>query len=180
MNSLLKNSRGLILLAVVAAFAVLLVGLSKASAQPSGVVFEATGTATSTRAYLANGGTSTFQFDSNLASSGKIPNVQTIDAASLYLQVEASTTATSYSIAPQFSNNNIDWYGVASSSTNGANAFTAGATSYTWTPGTTATSSLVLLLPAIPAAHERVVVTATGAAGTAYMEVDLKKNPSTP
>lgn len=178
MSTLLKNNW--LVITAIALFAVALFGL-KASAQPSSVTFETTAVATTTRMFIGNGtATTTFQVDSNLSSSGKVPNVQTIDAASLYLQVEASTTATTYSITPQFSNNNIDWYGVASSSTNGANAFTASPTSYTWTPGTVATSTLVLLLPAIPAAHERVVLSAAGGAGAIYLEVDLKKNPQTP
>lgn len=180
MINTLKENAWIVALAVVTLLVLVFFGI-KAKAAPSAITFEATATATTTRAFLANGsGTVTFQLDSNLSSSGKLPNVITVDAASLYIQVEASTTATTYAIAPQFSNNNIDWYGVASSSTNGATAFTSAATSYTWTPGTVATSTLVLPLPAIPAAHERVIVTATGGAGAVYMEADLKKNPSTP
>lgn len=181
MTNTIKYKLGLVASSMAALFLVAFSIISTVKAVSSTVTFEATATATTTRAYLGNGtGTSTYQFDSNLSSSGKIANVQGIDAVSLYIQVEASTTATAYSITPQFSNNNIDWYGVASSSTNGANAFTSASTVYTWTPGTVATSTLVLLLPAIPAEHERVLLSAAGGAGAIYAEVDLKKNPSTP
>lgn len=181
MTNIIKYKLGLVAFSMMALFLVAFSIIATVKAVPSTVTFEATATATTTRAYLGNGtATSTFQFDSNLASSGKIANVQGIDAASLYVQVEASSTATAYSITPQFSNNNIDWYGVASSSTNGANAFTSASTAYTWTPGTVSTSTLVLMLPAVPAQHERVIFSATGGAGAIYAEVDLKKNPSTP
>lgn len=179
MINTLKENWAVVVLAVIAILAVAFFGI-KAKAAPSAITFETTASTTTLPAYVGNGtATTTYQLDSNLASSGKVPNVITIDAASLYLLVVASSSATTYAISPQFSNNNIDWYGVASTS-GATSGFGSSATVYTWTPGTTATTTLVFNLPAIPAAHERVQVSASGAAGSVYMEADLKKNPSTP
>lgn len=152
----------------------------KIHAQPSSINVQATATATTTRTYLSNGsGTATYQIDSYPTySNTKVFSIAGIDSVYLYAQVEASTTATIFSFTPQFSNNGLDWYGVASSSTNGANAFTTASTVYTWAPGTVATSTLVFKLPDIQGMHERVLTTATGAAGAVYEEVVLKKNAS--
>lgn len=151
-----------------------------ASAQPSSLVIQATAAATSSVSYLVpNVATSTYQFDSSMFSSGKIANMQPIDQVSLYIEGVASSTSTVFVITPQFSNNNIDWYnyGVATTtvSTAGVSPI-AVPVSYQWTPGTTATSTTVILLPAVPAQHERVQFSASNASGAIYAEVDLKKN----
>ena len=155
-----------------------------ANAQPSSLSVQTTATATTTVAYIGNGSaTSTYQIDSgNIFSSSKTLNMQGIDSMYLYVQAAASSTATKYSIVPQFSNNNIDWYGFGTQGTADANGNIAVSTTttFTWTPGTTATTSMTFVLPYSAALHERVVVSASGAAGALYMEVVLKKNPSTP
>lgn len=154
-----------------------------AHAQPSSTSTQATATATTSVTYIGNGtATSTYQIDSNLFSSGKIANMQSVDALSLFLQVAASSTLTQYVITPQVSNNNIDWYNVGSLGTASAAGAVAvsTSTSFTWTPGVTATSSNSFSIPFIPTMHERLVISATGAAGAYYAEIDLKKNPSTP
>ena len=155
----------------------------KASAMPSQVYSEQTATATSSVNYVGNGtATSTFQFDNISTLVNKIPSMQTVDSISLYLQVAASSTATQYTIQPQYSNNNVDWYSQGSQGTASAAGSIAVSTStvFTWTPGTTATTSMVFNLPVVPALHERMLVSASGAAGAYYAEVDLKQNPSTP
>ena len=169
-------------LMAIAVIAVMVI-VKTASAQPSTITFETTAIATTSVAYLVSGtGSTIFQFDNPVFGSGKIANMQGVDSVSLYVQGAASSTATSFSILPQYSNNGLDWYsnGIATSSTAGGAFALASSTVYTWIPGTTATTSMVLNLPVVPAQHERVVVSANGAAGAVYMEVDLKKNPSTP
>lgn len=179
MQNVKRNKFALIVVIAILAL-VSLTFIQKIHAQSSSINVQVTATATTTRTYLANGsGTATYQIDSYPTySNTKVFSMAGIDSVYLYAQVEASTTATIFSFTPQFSNNGIDWYGVASSSTNGANAFTAVSTVYTWAPGTVATSTLVFKLPDIQGMHERVLTTATGAAGAVYEEIVLKKNAS--
>lgn len=167
-----------IVAALLIAFAVF--GFRNASASPASVVIQTTAPATTTVAYLGVGtATSTYQYDSAVFSSGKIRNMQPVDRIALYVQVAASSTASVISINPQYSNNGVDWYnfGTATStvSSSGITAMTTG-TSYQWTPGTTATSSLVILLPDVPSQHQRVQFSASGAAAALYAEVDMKQN----
>lgn len=152
----------------------------QADAAPASITIQTTAPATTTVAYIGVGtATSTYQFDNNVFSSGKIMNMQPIDRITLYVQEAASSTSSVIGITPQYSNNGIDWYsyGTATSSVSstGATSLTTG-TSYQWTPGTTATSSLVLVLPDVPTQHERVQFSATGAAAAVYAEVDMKRN----
>lgn len=168
---------------VVVAIILASLGVQVASAQPSTVVLQTTASATTTVSYLGNGtGTSTYQFDNPAFSSGKVANMQTTDTVALFLQVAASSTATVYTVTPQYSNNNVDWYNVGSQGTASASGVVAVSTSttFTWTPGTTATSSMTFNLPTVATMHERVLLSASGAAGAVYAEVTLKKNPSTP
>jgi hypothetical protein len=154
-----------------------------ARAMPSSVTFQSTAVATTTVSYLGNGtATSTYQIDNAVFSSGKVANMQSVDSLSLYVQAAASSTATQYTFTPQYSNNNIDWYGMGSQGTASAAGVIAVSTStaFTWTPGTTATTSMVFNLPVVPTQHERIVVSASGAAGAVYAEITLKKLPNTP
>ena len=154
-----------------------------ASAQPSSLVLQTSAIATTTVAYIGNGtATSTYQIDGSTFSSGKIANLQPIDSISLFVQIAASSTATTLTITPQYSNNGIDWYNLGSQGTASASGSIAVSTStaFTWTPGTTATTSMVFVLPSVPTNHERVVYSMSGGAGGLYSEYDLKKNPSTP
>lgn len=181
MTLTLKRASAVFLLFVAAsllAYSVFMV--RTVDAAPSSVNIQTTATATTTVSYIGVGtATTTYQFDSAVFSSGKIANMQPVDRTALYLQVAASSTATVVVVTPQFSNNGIDWYnyGTATSSlsTNGASAI-AVPTNYQWTPGTTATSSTVIILPEVPTQHERVVISTTGAAAAVYAEVDMKKN----
>ena len=184
MTSARKNNClfGAVVLAMVIALgAVFLVNEAKAS--PSSIAVQTSANATTTVAYIGNGtATSTYQFDNTSFSSGKVPTMTAIDASYLYVQVAASSTATVLTVTPQVSNNGIDWYGIGSEGT----ASAAGAiavsttTSFTWTPGTTATTSMEFKLPDVATVHERIVFSMTGGAGAIYNEVVLKQNPSTP
>lgn len=180
--TLKANVKILFCIAAIAAMAMVMFA-SFAQAQPSSVTTQATSVSTTTPNFVGNGtATSTYQFDNPVFSSGKIANMQTVDTATLYLQVAASSTATQYTVTPQVSNNNVDWYNIGSqgaASAGGAIAVSS-STSFTWTPGTVATTSMAFVLPLISTMHERVQISASGAAGAYYAEVDLKKNPSTP
>lgn len=149
-------------------------------AAPASVTIQTTAPATTTVAFIAVGtATSTYQFDSPVFSSGKIANMQPIDRIALYVQAAASSTSSIIGIMPQYSNNGVDWYnyGTATSTLNATgNSTIAVPTSYSWTPGTTATSSTVIILPDVPAQHERVVFSASGANAAVYAEVDMKRN----
>lgn len=180
MTNLRKNSLGLIVMAA----AVLLLGLfgfyvQKTNAAPDAVMSEASATATTSPAYLAIGGSTIFQFDSNTVPSNKIQSMQSVTATSLYFQYAASSTSSVLNVTPQYSNNNIDWYGFnqiigTENGTTGSTSLASTSLSYTFTAVGIATSSQVILLPVVPALHERVVFTQTGAAGAVYSETDLK------
>lgn len=170
-------------LAILALLAGMVFAVGNASAQPSTVVFQTSAAATTTVAYIGSGtGTSTYQIDNPVFSSGKITNLQPIDSIALYVQMAASSTASTLTVTPQYSNNNIDWYALGSQGTASAAGVIAVSTTttFTWTPGTTATTSMVFNLPAVPTQHERLVFSMSGGAGAIYSEYDLKKNPSTP
>lgn len=188
-----------------AAVCLLAIGIAfvatRVAAQPSTVAFQATASATTTVAYLAPGmATSTYQIDDTVFSSGKVANMQQIDSLALYVQFAPSSTISTLVITPQYSNNNLDWYGYNQivgtiggtvGSTTGAatlnatyngsiNLIASSSASIYWTPGTTATSSTAFLLPLLPTQHMRVRFTNLSASGAVYAEIDLKKNPSTP
>lgn len=177
-NSLLGFAVACVLAAVLAIFA------HPAHAQPSSIFVQTTATATTSVSYLSPGvATSTYQIDSYpTSSSSKVFTMAGIDNVYLYAQVAASSTATQYIFTPQFSNNNIDWYGTGSLGTPSAAGATAVSTttSFIWTPGTTATTSMAFKLPDMAGIHERIITSVSGAAGALYQEIVLKKNPSTP
>lgn len=163
-----------VIVLALAALGVLFV--SKAKAQPSSIFVEATASATTTRQYLSNGGTYTYQLDSNNTFNTSKPlNMYGVDSLAVNLQVEASSTATIYAVQEQVSNNGIDWYVV-----NTGTALAVATSTYTFTPQTVSTSSVALNLPYVPSIHTRLVFSASGAAGALYAEIILKKNPSTP
>lgn len=170
------------------ALSVLFFGVGhEAKAQPSSLALQTQAAATSTFAFMAVGlGTTTYQFDSNGAfSATKIPNMQPIDRTSLYIQFAASSSASTLVVTPQWSNNNIDWYGFntglsGSPTATGVISLASTSVTYQYTPGAAGTTTTVILLPDVPAQHERVVYSEIGANGSIYSEVDLKKNPSTP
>jgi hypothetical protein len=158
-----------------------------AKAQPSSVTIQTSATATTTVAFLTSGtASSTYQIDSNGAfSTTKIPNMQPIDSVNVYVQLAASSSATTLIMTPQWSNNNIDWYGfnqqtVATVAAGGVLPLASTTITYQWNPGTTATSSMVFTLPAVAAQHERVIYGTTGANGAVYSEYDLKRLSTTP
>lgn len=159
---------------------------SKANATPANVQIVTTASASTSVAYIGIGtATSTFQFDSaGVYSQSKPISMNGFDSESLGVQFAASSTASNLIIQVQTSNNNIDWYNITvpPGSTSGVGAITLAATStsYQWTPGVTATSSIVLSLPVTRANHERVVFTATGGAGAVYAEAALKQDSQTP
>lgn len=171
---------GLLVLAIVITMFGFIV---KAKGAPSTLYPETTAAATSSVAFVAIGGpTFTFQVDNPNFSSGKIANVSTIDAQSLYVQAAASSTTSVITVTPQYSNNNVDWYslGSAGAATALGVITVASSTVYSWQPGTTATTSMVFKLPDVQAFHERFVFGTSAGSSTIYAEVDLKKNPSTP
>lgn len=139
-------------------------------AQPSSINVQTTAPATTTVAFVGNGtATSTYQIDSYPTfNQSKVFSMAGIDAEYLYVQVTASSTATIFTFTPQFSNNGIDWYNIASTS----------GTAAIWNPGTTATTGLAFKLPDMQGLHERILTSAAGAAGAVYEEVVLKKNAS--
>jgi hypothetical protein len=175
-------------LMVLTAFALVLFS-SRAGAQPSSVVFQATGATTNGVAYLVAGtATSTYQFDSGNFSSSKVLSMQTIDNASMFIEYVASSTSSILAWQFQYSNDGVNWYGENSSQTpilNSTLSETIEASTtitHLWTPGVAATSTKAVVIPIIAAQHERVVFFApTGAAnGAIYAEISLKRNPSTP
>lgn len=154
-------------------------------AQPSSDVIQTSAPATTTVSYLVAGtASSTYQIDNPVFSSGKVTNMQPIDATSMYVQYAASSTSAILTMTPQWSNNNVDWYGFASATaspaTNGIIPLASTNLSYQYTPLGTATTSIVLNLPQVNSQHERVIFTVAGANGAVYSEWVLKKNPSTP
>jgi hypothetical protein len=166
MQNLLKNKGWEI--GAVAAFAaavVLLLLVPKTNAQPSSINVQTTAVATTTLIYVGNGtATSTYQIDSYPTfSSSKIFSMAGIDSEYLFIQVNASSSATVFSFTPQFSNNGIDWYNYGTLGTPATNGNTAVSTStaFTWTPGTTATTSMAFKLPDLAGMHERIMVSAT-------------------
>lgn len=145
-------------------------------AATSYVSVQTTAVATTTVSYIGAGtATTTYQFDG--LAAGKVQEMGEVDQEALYLQVAASSTATIVQITPQFSNNNVDWYGYGQTGT--TNVATTSATIY-WVPNTTATSTQVFNLPFVPARHERVLISASGAAAAVYAEVTLKRLPTNP
>lgn len=181
-NLLKRNSLGLVVMLA----AIILLGafgfyIQKTQAAPDAVISEASATATTTVSYLPIGGSTTYQFDSNTVPSNKIQSMQSVTATSLYFQYAASSTSSTLVVTPQYSNNNIDWYGFnqAIGTTVGATGSTTLASTslnYTFTASGVATSSQVIVLPAVPALHERVLFTQIGAAGAVYSETDLKSS----
>lgn len=184
----MKNLRNKLLIAgfACAALVAAIFGFAQySSAHPSTVISQTTAVATTTVAYISpalGDATYIYQFDNPTFSSGKITNVSTVDATSLYLQAAASSSASVITVTPQWSNNNIDWYNLGSTGTASALGIitTASTTIYSWQVGTTSTTSIVLSLPAVPAFHERVVFATSAGSSSIYAEVDLKQNPATP
>lgn len=158
-----------------------------ANAQPSSINVQATATATTTLSFVGNGtATSTYQIDANnTVNPNKIFSMAPIDTVYMYVTGVASSSATIFGFTVQTSNNGVDWYSVATTSVISVPSYVFGSsiassTTATWQPGTTATSTFMWQLPVVAGLHERVVTSATGAAGGAYEEFVLKKNPSTP
>lgn len=160
---------------VVVAIMLAMLGVQVANAQPSSVSIQATAAATTSVQYLTTATTYTYQIDNAVFSSGKTANTMGVDSLAVYIQVAASSTASVFSVQEQVSNNNVDWYVV-----NTGTALAVATSTYTFTPQTTATSSVALNLPYVPAVHTRLVFGVSGAAGAIYGEVDLKRNPNTP
>lgn len=178
MKNVLRNSLFLTLITAGLLFAFF--SISYVKAQPSSLGIQTTATATTTVAFVGNGtATSTYQIDSYPTSSfTKVFTMAGTDSVYLYVQGAASTTATTFTFTPQWSNNNIDWYTAGSQGTANANGVIAVATStsFTWQPGTTATTSIMFKLPELSGLHQRVLSSASGGAGAVYEEIVLKRN----
>lgn len=158
--------------------------MEKANAQPSTLAIQTSASATTSVAYLTAGtASSTYQIDNNgVFSASKVPNMQPVDSVVVNVQFSGSSTASTLLVIPQWSNNNIDWYGFNnSSSTPGGILVLASSTlQYQWTPQSgAATSSMAFPLPNISEQHERVIFGTSGANGALYTEWDLKMNPQT-
>lgn len=178
----MQNVKRSSILFAVAGFAIaaILIALApRADAQPSSIAVQTTAAATSSWAYLLNGSaTSTYQIDSYPSySSSKAFSMAGIDAEYLYLELTASSTATVYSVTPQFSNNGIDWYNYSNTTVAGSQTL-ASTTAYAFDPNTTATTFVSFKLPDMSGLHERLVFSASGAAGAIYAEVVNKKSAS--
>lgn len=184
MKSALRNNILTGILAVAAILAVLILFTDKSHASPATIQFETSAAASTTVSYLTAGGASTtFQFDSQVFGANKVASMIPINSTSVYVQAAASSSATIYTITPQWSNNGVDWYGYQQplgTSATGAQLFSTSTVSYSWNPGTTATTSAVFVLPNVPTYHARVLVGTTGANGTAYIEAALKTDAQTP
>lgn len=161
--------------------------VSTVKAAPSTLAIQTSAVATTSVAYLTSGtASSTYQIDSNgVFSASKVPNMQGVDSVSDYIQYAASSTSAVLTVVPQWSNNNIDWYGFnqatnATPTSNGATLLASTTLSYQFLPTSTATSSIVINLPNVGAQHERVIYGTTGANGAVYSEYDLKLGPETP
>lgn len=182
MTNLKRNSLGVSIVAVaVIVMALLGFYVQKTQAAPDTVISEASASATTTVTYLAVGGSTTFQFDSNTVPSNKIQSMQPVTATSLYFQYAASSTSSTLVVTPQYSNNNIDWYGFnqvigTQNGTTGSSTLASTTLSYAFTASGIATSSQVILLPSIPTLHERVLFTQIGAPGAVYSETDLRSS----
>lgn len=145
-------------------------------AATSYVSSQATATATTTVMYLGNGvGTTTYQIDG--LALGKVQEMGEIDSITVNLLGAASSTGTVFNVAQQVSNNNVDWYTV---NTGTSSTLLPTGVTYTWTPGTTATTGTAFVIQNVPAKHERLVFSAAAAAGAVYAEVTLKRLPTTP
>lgn len=158
-----------------------------AKAAPSTLAIQTSAIATTTVTYLVPGtASSTYQIDNNgVFAASKVPNMQGVDSVNDYVQYAASSTSAILSITPQWSNNNIDWYNFnqpaqSTPLANGAYVLGTSTVSYQFTPSSTATSSMVIKLPAIEGQHERVVYTVAGANAAVYSEYVLKFNTETP
>lgn len=179
-NLLKKNSLGIVAFAA----SVILVALfgfyvNKSHAAPAAVISEASAPATTTLSYMTPGtATTTFQFDSSTFTPGKPQSMQSQDAVSLYFQYAASSTSSILVVTPQWSNNNVDWYGfnqvTGTPGINGINFLASSTVAYEFTASGTATSSQVINLPNVPSLHERVQFSQLGANGAVYNEVDIK------
>ena len=180
MQNVARNS--LFVLAILGVGFLVSLHAERVSAQPSSISVESTAVATTSISYVGNGvATSTWQLDSYPAySSSKVFSMAGIDSEYLYVIAIASSTATVYNFTPQISNNGTDWYPIGSTGTASALGIitVASTTTYSWTPSTTATTTVEFKLPDTASLHERIVVSATGAAGSYYAEVVLKKNAS--
>jgi hypothetical protein len=189
-NALANKTRWAVVLAVLIMSIVAFLFAEHAQANPTTVAFETSASATTSLSYMVPGtgtATTTFQFDSPSFSAGKVANMQFIDATALYIQYVASSTTAGLEWQVQYSNNNIDWYGENQSigaALGSASLQQEASTTVThiWVPGVAATSTKVVILPAVPAQHERVqFFTAPGLGnGAIYEEVDLKTLSTTP
>lgn len=157
-----------------------------ARATPSQISTQATATATSTVAFMSAGNaTSTYQIDTNGAYSTTKQNatMAQVDAVSMYVLFNASSSGSILQYQFQFSNNNIDWYTEGFSQTIASiGTATTSLTTHTYSSGVSGTSFVVVSAPVIPGYHERVVfaIPPGSANGAVYAEIDTKKNPSNP
>jgi len=174
---------------VLAMVAVLAVYSQTVKAAPSGLAIQTSASASTSPAYLTQGSataTTTYQLDSNgQFSSSKVPNMQGVDSVSVLVDLVASSTSSVLVVTPQWSNNNIDWYGFASpisanTSLNGLSFLASTTLAYYFSPTTSGTNLITFQMPVLFAQHERVQYSLWGANGSVYSEYDLKATPETP
>lgn len=175
-----------------AAICILLSAPALLKAATSYVSFQTTGVATTTAGIIflapgTTGATSTYQIDG--LASGKVQEMGEIDAMQLSVEFVASSSASQLGIQQQVSNNNVDWYNVnqtpvvvAGTNPIGNTVTVATSTTYVYSPGASATSSVSFTLVNPPAKHERLVffIPPGAANGGYYAEIDLKRLPTNP
>lgn len=172
-----------ILFTLIATLVAIMAGPSLLKAATSYVTSQTSAAATTTVSYMTPGtATTTYQID-NLALN-KVQEMGEVDAITVLVQFAASTTASTLNVQQQVSNNNIDWYTVnqvvGTPTSLGSSTLATSSITYQWTPGVAGTSSTAFVILNVPARHERLVFSNTGASGAIYNEVTLKRLPTTP
>ena len=161
---------GAITMMIIASFFVL-IGIVKAN--PSYFLQTVqTNTATSTLSFIATStGSATLKFDSYYVDSGT-PNGNTLkmNDAVLFVQTTASSTSSVYSIALQYSQDGVDWYGDTSGQVISSSILDIStSTTYKITAAST-TVALRSILVKTPTRYVRAVATVTGANGSIWMQ----------
>lgn len=189
-NTIVRYKNVLWVVSILVALA-LIAGPALIKAATSYVSSQASATATSTMSFMSPGAaTTTYQLDG--LASNKVQEMGEIDSAAVYIAFNASSSSSILAYQVQYSNNNVDWYGESASlSTANANiASTSNAVTqeasttvtHLWSPGASGTSTKAILLPPLPAKHERLIfsIPVGSANGAIYFETALKRLPATP
>lgn len=198
-----KRNRILAILAVVGGLALgaaLFSSAPSANATPSQITAQSTaaasstfpgGLATTTLSYMSAGNaTSTYQIDANgqFSTTKPLPTMAQVDAGSILIVFNASSSASILNYQFQYSNNSVDWYPETQQQTLGSTGLaTSSPVTHSYTPlalvGPAAgTSTMIAAIPNLQAYHERVVfsIPIGSPNGAVYAEVVTKRNPSNP